>query len=180
MDSTLEDRPCARSICALLPFAVLSYVLAYIDRINVSFAGLTMRGDLGMSAGTFGLPSGCSTGAILSLRSRQRDPGKVGARYGSPRIMIAGESSPADRDGHGFDELRDRAASCSGVAEAGFFPGIILLLHLLVSEPSSRAHRVGLSGWSAGSGRDRGADNRRRFSASTACSACRAGRSCTS
>ena len=39
----------------LLPFAILSYVLAYIDRINVSFGGLTMRGDLGMSAGTFGL-----------------------------------------------------------------------------------------------------------------------------
>ena len=30
----------------LLPFAILSYFLAYIDRINVSFAGLTIRGDL--------------------------------------------------------------------------------------------------------------------------------------
>src|SRR5712672_1662930 len=39
----------------LLPFAILSYFLAYIDRINVSFAGLTMRGDLDMSATAFGL-----------------------------------------------------------------------------------------------------------------------------
>ncbi len=34
----------------LLPFAILSYFLASIDRINVGFAGLTMRGDLDMSA----------------------------------------------------------------------------------------------------------------------------------
>jgi MFS transporter, ACS family, tartrate transporter len=32
-----------------------SWVLAYVDWINVSFAGLTMHGDLGMSAGTFGM-----------------------------------------------------------------------------------------------------------------------------
>jgi MFS transporter, ACS family, tartrate transporter len=31
-----------------MPFAILSYFLAYIDRINVSFAGLTMRRDLDM------------------------------------------------------------------------------------------------------------------------------------
>jgi hypothetical protein len=42
----------------LLPFAILSYVLAYIDRINVSFAGLTMRGDLDMSAAAFGFATG--------------------------------------------------------------------------------------------------------------------------
>jgi len=51
-------RPCARSICACYRLRFLSYVLAYIDRINVSFAGLTMRGDLGMSAGTFGFAVG--------------------------------------------------------------------------------------------------------------------------
>ena len=38
----------------LLPFAILSYFLAYIDRINVSFAALTMRDDLGISAGAYG------------------------------------------------------------------------------------------------------------------------------
>ena len=36
----------------------MSYILAYIDRINVSFAGRTMRGDLEMSAGTFGFAVG--------------------------------------------------------------------------------------------------------------------------
>ena len=58
MDDTLERSTMRKVYLRLLPFAILSYVLAYIDRINVSFAGLTMRGDLGMSAGTFGLAVG--------------------------------------------------------------------------------------------------------------------------
>src|SRR5437660_12260414 len=58
MDRTLERSTMRKVYLRLLPFAVLSYVLAYIDRINVSFAGLTMRGDLGMSAGTFGFAVG--------------------------------------------------------------------------------------------------------------------------
>jgi ACS family tartrate transporter-like MFS transporter len=42
----------------LLPFAILSYFLAYIDMINVSFADLTMRGDLDMCAAAFGFAAG--------------------------------------------------------------------------------------------------------------------------
>src|SRR5437763_14938990 len=58
MDRTLERSTMRKVYLRLLPFAVLSYVLAYIDRTNVSFAGLTMRGDLGMSAGTVGFAIG--------------------------------------------------------------------------------------------------------------------------
>src|SRR5258708_40165134 len=58
MDRTLERSTMRKVYLRLLPFAVLSYVLAYIDRINVSSAGLTMRGDIGMSAGTFGFAVG--------------------------------------------------------------------------------------------------------------------------
>ena len=58
MDRTLERSTMRKVYLRLLPFAVLSYIFAYIDRINVSFAGLTMRTDLGMSAGTFGFAVG--------------------------------------------------------------------------------------------------------------------------
>jgi len=58
MDRTLEQTTMRKVYLRLLPFAVLSYVLSYVDRINVSFAGLTMRGDLGMSAGAFGFAVG--------------------------------------------------------------------------------------------------------------------------
>jgi MFS transporter, ACS family, tartrate transporter len=54
MARTLEQSTMRKVYLRLLPFAVVSYVLAYIDPINVSFAGLTMGGDLKMSASTFG------------------------------------------------------------------------------------------------------------------------------
>ena len=68
MQSAIEASAMRKIYLRLLPFAVLSYFLAYIDRINVSFAGLTMRDDLNMSAGAFGFALGTSTGAISSSR----------------------------------------------------------------------------------------------------------------
>ena len=50
MDGAIEKSAMRKVYMRLLPFAILSYFLAYIDQINVSFAGLTMRGDLDMSA----------------------------------------------------------------------------------------------------------------------------------
>src|SRR6266446_3148824 len=54
MENAIEKSAMRKIYLRLLPFAVLSYFLAYIDRINVSFAGLTMRDDLNMSASAFG------------------------------------------------------------------------------------------------------------------------------
>src|ERR1700710_3312517 len=89
MDRTLEQSTMRKVYLRLLPFAILSYVLAYIDRINVSFAGLTMRGDLDMSAGTFGFAVGMFFWAyflfeVLSNVILE----KVGARIWIARIMI--------------------------------------------------------------------------------------------
>jgi MFS transporter, ACS family, tartrate transporter len=127
MDRTLERSTMRKVYLRLLPFAVLSYVLAYIDRINVSFAGLTMRTDLGMSAGTFGFAVGMFYWAyfLFELPSNVILE-KVGARIWFARIMIswgimagltavvAGPTS--------FAIVR----FLLGVAEAGFFPGLIL------------------------------------------------------
>ena len=44
MDDVIEKSAMRKIYLRLLPFAILSYFLAYIDRINVSFAALTMRG----------------------------------------------------------------------------------------------------------------------------------------
>src|SRR5262249_18569971 len=54
MDAAVEKSAMRKIYLRLLPFAVFSYILAYIDRINVSFAGLTMRADLNLSATDFG------------------------------------------------------------------------------------------------------------------------------
>src|SRR6476659_10445656 len=89
MDGAVEKSAMRKIYMRLLPFAILSYVLAYIDRINVSFAGLTMRGDLGMSAGTFGFAVGMFYWAYFLFEVPSNVIlEKVGARIWIARIMI--------------------------------------------------------------------------------------------
>jgi ACS family tartrate transporter-like MFS transporter len=125
----------------LLPLAVVSYLLAYIDRINVSFAGLTMRDDLGMSAATFGFALGTFYWgyALFELPSNLIME-KVGARLWIARIMItwgilavvtAMVTGPTS-----FGIVR----FLLGVAEAGFFPGLIL--YFTYWFPSSHHARI--------------------------------------
>jgi len=127
MDRTLERSTMRKVYLRLLPFAILSYVLAYIDRINVSFAGLTMRGDLGMSAGTFGFAVGMFYWAYFLFEVPSNVIlEKVGARIWIARIMItwgilAGLTAMVTGS-TSFGIVR----FLLGVAEAGFFPGIIL------------------------------------------------------
>jgi ACS family tartrate transporter-like MFS transporter len=127
MDRTLERSTMRKVYLRLLPFAVLSYIFAYIDRINVSFAGLTMRGDLGMSAGTFGFAVGMFYWAyfIFEVPSNVILE-KVGARIWIARIMITWGIMA------GLTAMVTGSTSFAivrfllGVAEAGFFPGLIL------------------------------------------------------
>ena len=58
MDASLEASTMRKVYLRLLPFAMVCYILAYIDRINSSFAALTMRGDLNMSAADYGFAVG--------------------------------------------------------------------------------------------------------------------------
>jgi ACS family tartrate transporter-like MFS transporter len=127
MDRTLERSTMRKVYLRLLPFAILSYVLAYIDRINVSFAGLTMRTDLEMSAGTFGFAIGMFFwGYFIFEVPSNVILEKIGARIWIARIMItwgilAGLTAVVTGS-TSFGIVR----FLLGVAEAGFFPGIIL------------------------------------------------------
>ena len=127
MDRTLERSTMRKVYLRLLPFAILSYVLAYIDRINVSFAGLTMREDIGMSAGTFGFAVGMFYwGYFIFEVPSNVILEKIGARIWIARIMItwgilAGATAMVTGS-TSFAIVR----FLLGVAEAGFFPGIIL------------------------------------------------------
>ena len=127
MDAALQRSTMRKVYLRLLPCADLSYVLAYIDRINVSFAGLTMRSDLGMSAATFGFAVGMFYwGYFIFEVPSNVILEKVGARIWIARIMItwgilAGLTA-AVSGSTGFAIVR----FLLGVAEAGFFPGIIL------------------------------------------------------
>ena len=127
MQSAIETSAMRKIYLRLLPFAVLSYFLAYIDRINVSFAGLTMRDDLNMSAGAFGFALGTFYwGYFIFEVPSNLIMEKVGARLWIARIMItwgmlAGITATVTGP-TSFGIVR----FLLGVAEAGFFPGILL------------------------------------------------------
>jgi ACS family tartrate transporter-like MFS transporter len=127
MDQALEASTMRKVYLRLLPFAVLSYILAYLDRINVSFAALTMRGDLKMSASDFGFAVGTFYWAYFLFEVPSNViMEKVGARIWIARIMITwGIFAAATAFVTGttsFGVIR----FLLGMAEAGFFPGIIL------------------------------------------------------
>src|SRR5437763_14368317 len=110
----------------LIPFLFLLYIVSYLDRINVGFAALQMNQALGLSSTAFGLGAGIfflsytlfevPSNVILA---------RVGARVWIARIMITWGLVSAGmmfvRSATGFYALR----FLLGLAEAGFFPGII-------------------------------------------------------
>jgi ACS family tartrate transporter-like MFS transporter len=127
MDEAIEKSAMQKIYRRLLPFAIFSYFLAYVDRINVSFAGLTMRGDLDLSATAFGFAAGAFYwGYFIFEVPSNIIMEKVGARLWITRIMItwgifAGLTAMVTGS-TSFAVVR----FLLGVAEAGFFPGIVL------------------------------------------------------
>ena len=127
MDDAIEKSAMRKIYMRLLPFAIFTYFLAYVDRINVSFAGLTMQGDLKMSATAFGFAAGTFYwGYFIFEVPSNVIMEKVGARLWIARIMItwgifAGITATVTGS-TSFGIIR----FFLGVAEAGFFPGIIL------------------------------------------------------
>jgi ACS family tartrate transporter-like MFS transporter len=127
----LERRTMARVARRLVPFLILCYFIAYLDRVNVSFAALQMNKDLGLTASAFGFGAGIFFLAYFVFEV----PSNLllahfGARRWIARIMftwgllsgamafITGET--------GFYVVR----VLLGAAEAGFFPGMIFFLTL--------------------------------------------------
>jgi MFS transporter, ACS family, tartrate transporter len=78
MTQDVEKSAMAKIYIRLLPFAILSYFLAYVDRINVSFAALTMRDDLQMSASAYGFALGTFYWAYFIFRFLGENCGRLG------------------------------------------------------------------------------------------------------
>jgi ACS family tartrate transporter-like MFS transporter len=127
--SLLEERAIRKITWRLIPFLMLLYFVAFLDRINVGFAALTMNRDIGLTSQMFGLGSGIFfVGYFLFEVPSTVILHKVGARFWIGRVMITwGLVSVAmafTRGPISFYVLR----FLLGLAEAGFFPGIILYL----------------------------------------------------
>lgn len=113
----------------LVPFMFLLYIVAYVDRVNIGFAALQMNRDLGLSPAVYGFGAGIFfIGYFLFEVPSNLVMARVGARMWIARIMITwGLISTAMMFVRGplsFYALR----FLLGLAEAGFFPGMILYL----------------------------------------------------
>jgi ACS family tartrate transporter-like MFS transporter len=127
MERTLEQRTIAKVSWRLLPLIVVIYFVAYMDRTNVSFASLSMNQDLGFTAYIYGWGAGIFfLGYFLFEVPSNVILEKTGARLWIARIMITWGMAAAVMvfvvGPVSFLTLR----FLLGVAEAGFFPGMIL------------------------------------------------------
>ncbi len=129
MDEGLERAVIGKVFRHIIPLVILLYFVNFLDRVNVGFAALTMNQDLGFSPEVFGFGGGIFfLGYFLFEVPSNVVLERVGARLWIARIMItwgiistgmalvSGEIS--------FYVMR----FLLGVAEAGFFPGIVLYL----------------------------------------------------
>jgi ACS family tartrate transporter-like MFS transporter len=127
MERSLEQRTMRTVYLRVLPLAILTYLLCYLDRINVGFAALTMNKDLGLDSAIFGMAAGAFFwGYFLFEVPSNVILEKLGARVWIARIMIT------------WGLLSGATAFCTGpwsfmimrfllgLAEAGLYPGIIL------------------------------------------------------
>jgi ACS family tartrate transporter-like MFS transporter len=127
--SPLEGRIVRKLLLRLLPFLFLLYVVNYLDRINVGFAALQMRAQLGFGDRVFGIGFGIFfVGYFFFQVPSNLALEKVGARRWMAAIMvlwgIVSVGMIFVRTPREFYAMR----FILGAAEAGFFPGIILYL----------------------------------------------------
>lgn len=125
----MEDAVYRKISRRLIPFLFILYVVAYLDRINLSFAAVDMTRDLGFSSSVYGFGAGLFfLGYFLFEVPSNLILQKTGARVWIARIMISwgivASAMMFVRTESHFYLLR----FLLGIGEAGFFPGIILYL----------------------------------------------------
>ena len=125
----------------LMPFLIMAYLLAYMDRANLGIAKLQMQGDLGFSNSTFGLGAGIFFFGYFLLEV----PGSLiverwSARKWFARIMISWGLIAALSSLVSTPREFYMSRFLLGAAEAGFFPGVIVYLsHWFRYEDRTRA-----------------------------------------
>lgn len=124
--SELQTRAMRKAAWRLIPLLALAYFFNYLDRTSVGYAALQMTEDLGLTAAQFGLGAGimfigyclCEVPSNLAMY-------RFGARIWMARIMItwgiAAAATAFVVGPYSFYVIR----FLLGVAEAGFFPGVI-------------------------------------------------------
>jgi ACS family tartrate transporter-like MFS transporter len=129
MADTHETSAVARVTWRILPLLFAAYFVAYVDRVNVGFAALTMNRDLGLTAEQYGLAAGLFfVGYVAFSIPSNLVLARLGARIWIPIIMVlwglaslmnAWVNSP-----HSFYLVR----FILGIGEAGLYPGLLYIM----------------------------------------------------
>lgn len=162
MDDPVIGRAVAKVRWRLVPFLIACYFAAYLDRVNIGFAALTMNEDIGIGPEAFGFTAGIFfLGYCLFEVPSNVLLARFGARVWIGRIMVTwgliSMSMALVTDATQLMILR----FLLGVAEAGFFPGIIFYLtrwiptaqragvvsSFMMAIPLSNLFGAPLSGW---------------------------------
>jgi len=137
----LADRTRRKIFRRILPFLFVLYIIAYLDRATVAFAKLPMSADLGFSEAVFGLGAGIFYAGYVLLEI----PGALiverwSARIWLARIMITWGLCTVFV---GFVHTANQfyiTRSLLGIAEGGFFPGVVVYLaHWFAKEDRAKA-----------------------------------------
>src|SRR5829696_5141136 len=145
---SVGDRAVATALRKLLPLIVLMHVIAYVDRLNISFAKDQLSDDLALSATAFGLASGIFfLGFVVFQVPSNLILHRVGARRWLATIMITwGVAACATALVWNAQSLVT-VRLLLGFAEAGFFPGVVFFLSSwFPPEARGRAMAAFLSG----------------------------------
>jgi MFS family permease len=141
--SELERVTVRKALFRLIPFLMVCYVVAYLNRVNLSFAALQMNKDLGLTAAAYGLGAGiffltyclCEIPSNLLLH-------RFGASNWIARIMltwgVCAVAMAFVRGSLSFYGVR----LLLGAAEAGFYPGVLYFITLWFP----KAHRGRING----------------------------------
>lgn len=131
----IETRTMRRISWKIIPLIMVCYFFAYLDRVNISFAALTMNEDLGISAAAYGFGAGVFFIAYFLFEVPSNIIlEKVGARRWIARIMVTwGLIAGGMAFVQGEISLYVMRFLL-GAAEAGFFPGVIFYLTLWFPE----------------------------------------------
>jgi len=136
----IETRTLKRVTTRLVPFLILCYFVAYLDRVNVAFASLTMNKDLGLSSAAYGFGAGVffltyaafevPSNLILERVGARRWIARIMVTWGLISAMMAFIPQIAALTGLDVEYTFYGLRMLLGLAEAGFFPGVIFFLTL--------------------------------------------------
>jgi len=131
VDTSIEKQVTRKIFLRLLPLLICLYIISYLDRVNVGFAALTMNADIGLSASVYGWGAGLFfIGYCLFEVPSNIMMARVGARRWIARILftwgLVATCMALVQGPNSFLVMR----FLLGVAEAGFFPAVIVYLTL--------------------------------------------------